>query len=288
VLTGLIQDAAGNRLTPSFTIKRGKRYRYYVSQAVVQNPGREQAGIARLPAHGIESLVVARIVAFLKSDTDVFDQLGKEGRWDLAQLRKQIEEAKKLAGKLSALPSDDLRDLLSSFVQRVVVQANQIELMIARNALYRLLLADGKTTARDRSGRVAQFEDGDLICLRIEANLKKQGGVIHVIVPPNHGTTPTSAIKPSLLKALARAHGWYEMVLEGKAVDQRALARHARLTERYVGKVLPCAFLAPDIVESILQGHQSSDLTFARLASGIPLSWVEQRRQLRFPLTAPR
>jgi site-specific DNA recombinase len=42
LLTGLIEDTTGNRLTPAFTVKNGRRYRYYVSQAVVQNPGKEQ------------------------------------------------------------------------------------------------------------------------------------------------------------------------------------------------------------------------------------------------------
>jgi len=80
-----------------------------------------------------------------------------------------------------------------------------------------------------------------------------------------------------------RAHSWYASVLEGNALDQRALARHAGLTERYVGKVFRCAFLAPDIVESILEGRQPDDLTFARLCTDIPLSWTEQRRQFGFP-----
>jgi len=54
-----------------------------------------------------------------------------------------------------------------------------------------------------------------------------------------------SKTKPSLLKALARAHSRYASVLEGNAVDQRALAHFAGLTERYIGKVFPSAFLAP-------------------------------------------
>jgi hypothetical protein len=54
------------------------------------------------------------------------------------------------------------------------------------------------------------------------------------------------------------------------------------MTERYVGRVFECAFLAPDIVERILEGHQPDDLTFARLTNKIPLSWSEQRRQFGF------
>lgn len=60
------------------------------------------------------------------------------------------------------------------------------------------------------------------------------------------------------------------------------------MTERYVGKVFSCAFLAPDIVESILQGRQPDDLTFDKLSRGIPICWAEQRRQFGFPPVASR
>jgi ParB-like chromosome segregation protein Spo0J len=87
--------------------------------------------------------------------------------------------------------------------------------------------------------------------------------------------------KLPLIKAIARAHGWYEKVVQGKAFDMRSLARDAGLTERYVGKVFRCAFLAPDIVEAILAGRQPHDLNFDKLCQN-PLSWVEQREQLGF------
>ncbi len=40
------------------------------------------------------------------------------------------------------------------------------------------------------------------------------------------------------------------------------------------------AFLAPDIVEAILDGHQPADLELERLMKGVPIGWNEQRRAL--------
>ena len=80
---------------------------------------------------------------------------------------------------------------------------------------------------------------------------------MHLIVPPNSSVSREHPKVP-LIKALARAHGWYEKVIQGKAFDMRSLARDAGLTERYVGKVFRCAFLAPDIVEAILVGSAAS------------------------------
>ena len=42
------------------------------------------------------------------------------------------------------------------------------------------------------------------------------------------------------------------------------------------------AFLAPDIVEAILDGSQPGELELERLMKGIPIGWNEQRRALGF------
>ncbi len=102
-------------------------------------------------------------------------------------------------------------------------------------------------------------------------------------VPPNNAGNSTSPhIKAQLVKAVARAHSWYQKVLAGGIFDQRSLAKQVGLTERYVGKVFQCAFLAPEIVEAILEGRQPQFLTFEKLCRHIPLSWAEQRRQFGF------
>jgi hypothetical protein len=54
------------------------------------------------------------------------------------------------------------------------------------------------------------------------------------------------------------------------------------VTERYVGRIIRLAFLAPDIVEAILDGYQPADLELERLMKGVPIGWNEQRRALGF------
>ncbi len=282
LLTGLIEDEAGSRFTPSFTIKRGRRYRYYVSQAVVQNPGADHNGVTRLPAHEIESRIVDRLAVFLESDADLFDQLGVDGQ-SPAEIRKQLAGARRLAEKLRSLPSDDLRDLLSSFLRRVVIGEDQIQLMLGRKDLRQLLRNGGKAIASNLGEGRKPVDASELICLSIDARMRRSGGVLHLVVPPNVSNTSSHHPKLALIKAVARAYGWYEDVIQGKALDMRSLARQAGLTERYIGKVFACAFLAPDIIESILEGRQPHDLTFEKLCTHVPMSWDEQRIAFGFP-----
>jgi site-specific DNA recombinase len=281
LLTGLIEDGEGNRFTPSFTIKRGRRYRYYVSQAVMQNPARQQSGPTRLPAHEIESRVTERLQAFLRSDAQVFDELSATAE-SPAILQPLVAGAKKLAARLSSLPADDLRDLLASFLQSVAVQENNIQVMIRRRDLLELLEKGDQIIAANLLGLRKAAKAADLICLSIEAKRKRYGGEIHLVVPPN-SNPPVRHPRAALIKAVVRGHAWYRKVLEGKIVDMRSLARETGLTPHYVRNVFACGFLAPDIVEAILEGRQPLTLKFEHLYKNIPLSWAEQRQQLGFP-----
>ncbi|KRE03239.1 resolvase [Bosea sp. Root670] len=58
-LAGLLHDDAGNRMSPSHARKNGARYRYYVSQALIQHRKAEAGSIARISAPEIEAAVLA-------------------------------------------------------------------------------------------------------------------------------------------------------------------------------------------------------------------------------------
>jgi site-specific DNA recombinase len=281
LLTGLIEDGEGNRFTPSFTVKRGRRYRYYVSQAVIQNPASQQSGPIRLPAHEIESRVTERLQAFLRSDAQVFDELSTSAE-SPDVLHQLVAGGKKLVARLSSLLTDDLRDLLACILQRVIVQENYIQVMIRKSDLRELLEHGDQIIAASLVGLRNPIEPAELLCLSIEAKRKRYGGEIHIVVPPS-SCVPVRHPRPALIKAVSRGHAWCERVLEGKVADMRSLARETGLTPHYVRNVFACAFLAPDIVEAILEGRQPLTLKFEHLYKNVPLSWAEQRQQFGFP-----
>jgi site-specific DNA recombinase len=57
ILAGLIFDDHSNPMSPSHANKRGVRYRYYVSQALLQSRKTEAGSIARVSAPDVEALV---------------------------------------------------------------------------------------------------------------------------------------------------------------------------------------------------------------------------------------
>jgi DNA invertase Pin-like site-specific DNA recombinase len=78
LLVGLLYDDQGNRFTPSHAVKRGKRYRYYVSQAAIHHRAAAKGDPTRIPAEEIESVVCRRIQSFLSSPEQLLQSIGGE------------------------------------------------------------------------------------------------------------------------------------------------------------------------------------------------------------------
>ena len=166
-------------------------------------------------------------------------------------------------------------------IGRIVVHETSLEITILQTALRETLL--GK-----RSGRVTNQEHlvekdlKDVHKLSVNARLKRCGGEVRLVVPSDSANESPSRPVPSLIKAVARAHRWPEQIIQGDLQGRRSIARLTGLDERYAGRILGCALLAPDIVEAILDGRQPADLGIQKLLRDLPLDWAEQRKRFGF------
>jgi site-specific DNA recombinase len=64
-----------------------------------------------------------------------------------------------------------------------------------------------------------------------------------------------------------------------------AIARREGVGKQYVSRLIRLAFLAPAIVERIVEGRQPPELTAQALLTGrleLPLDWEAQSRTLEF------
>ena len=277
LLTGLVEDTKGNRFTPSFTVKNKRRYRYYVSRATIDNPGTRISGPTRWPATELETVVLDRIQSFLFSEAEVFGEYHNEDQGEHTQ--DLVSAAKDTASRWAHLSPNEIKNFVASCLDRVIVNQSTVELVIDKSALAKHLLGtpDKISTHNSDEGRA-------VIRLRADANLQRCGREVSLLIPAAGGV---SKLRPrpvsSLIKAVARAHNWYERLLKGDVRNCASLASEIGVGDRYVSRVLHFAFLAPDIVESILNGTQPPDLTFAKMSRNIPMSWAEQRDQFGFP-----
>ena len=99
-----------------------------------------------------------------------------------------------------------------------------------------------------------------------------------------HGDTSDAGVDPALVKAVVRGRQWFEDLARGRAESIAEICETEGVSARFVGRLIPLAFLAPDIVARILSGTQPVDLTSENLTkrTDLPLAWTEQRTLLGF------
>ena len=91
----------------------------------------------------------------------------------------------------------------------------------------------------------------------------------------------SSRCDPALIKAIARGRMWFEELAIGRARSLQELAKRDGISRRYIRRLVGLAFLSPQLVEAILQGGQSVELTATRLTElDLPLDWTEQHKLL--------
>ena len=97
LLTGMVFDETGERLTPTHAIKKGTRYRYDVSTSLITGAGRTRSSGRRIPAGNLEGLVINRLRTFLADPGAILDAVdndshGGSGRSQLIERSRQIAE----------------------------------------------------------------------------------------------------------------------------------------------------------------------------------------------------
>lgn len=69
---------------------------------------------------------------------------------------------------------------------------------------------------------------------------------------------------------------------QAEFVDTAEIAQRIALSEPHVRRLLRFIYLAPDIVEAIVEGRQPRILTVKVLLRGISLDWADQRAAFGF------
>jgi hypothetical protein len=232
-------------MSPSHTNKGGARYRYYVSQAVLQKKPRAIGSIGRVPAAEIEALIVGAIRQHLPVSGD----------------------------DPQSVP-DNERELIEHHVERVTLTPKHINLQL------RLIAeAPSKMGSQEHASDDTAGEDMSRLTTvaipwtsPVPAGLK---GIIHV---PAHNTPMKPSRREALLSAIARARNWLNDLAHGRAASFAVIARRERMVERHVRLLAPLAFVSPRIVSALLDGTAPADLTVTTLARALPWSWAEQER----------
>lgn len=123
------------------------------------------------------------------------------------------------------------------------------------------------------------MDDRQIVTVRVPISIRRRGGRKLVLAP--YGTNVTAAPVPrhidnAMVKAVARAFRWREMLESGRLATIAEIAAAEKINASYVSRVLRLTLLAPDIVEAILSGRKPASLQLEDLLRRFPVEWQAQ------------
>ena len=121
--------------------------------------------------------------------------------------------------------------------------------------------------------------DGRTIIVDLPIAFRRIGGRKQVILPDGGVFAPPTRrrIDGTMVKALARAFRWRKLLENGRYATVGDLASAEKINTSYVSRVLRLTLLAPDIVETIMDGRQPATMKMADLLEPFPVEWPAQR-----------
>src|SRR5262249_12823527 len=156
-------------------------------------------------------------------------------------------------------------------IEKVVIDENAIMIRIRRRAL------SGEAVAPPSS----ESPSDSPIELTAAMAFKRRGVEMRLVLPAVVIQNDRARCDLTLIKAIARGRAWLEELAAGRAGTLQDLAERDGITRRYVRRLVALAFLSPELIEAILHGRQSVELTATRLTElALPLDWTDQRSLL--------
>src|SRR5215813_1217065 len=268
LLAGLLVDAQGERLTPSHAVKKGRRYRYYISAALSTGTGNDRGQISRLAAREIEECVISILIDALTNPARLLEGPTMPGM-SSDQMRKLLGRATRLAAALRRAPEERAK-IVRELVEQVIVDDKQIVIKLRHGVL---LSGEVPSRISDEPGGASTIE------LTAAVDFKRRGVATKVVLPGL--TQQRSRCDPALIKAVVRGRAWFEELATGRVRSLEELATRDGITRRYIWRLIDLAFLSPLLVDAILQGRHPFALTATRLSQfDLPLDWAEQYKLL--------
>lgn len=249
LLADLVFDETGGRLTPTYAVKKGTRYRYYVSTTHVTGAGRDRPSARRIPASNLEGLVIDKIRSFFADPGAVLDAFDETHSG--SGQRQLIERGRQVAEELQAQAANEIKAILVALACRVEINPDRIEIEISQHRLAAFLTRQSIDQAM-QDHKPDRYSD-DVVTLTTPARLMRVGREMRLLVDNFDDHT---APDPSLLRFIARAHDIQTRLTQNTKLTVHDIARDERVSAAHIYNLLRLPWLAPDITAAIINGRQ--------------------------------
>lgn len=240
---GKLFDEKDNYMSPTHSNKNGKRYRYYVSQAQIQNRIQDLGSVSKISAGQIEDFVTAEIYKLIRSKEILQEYFKEEPVYKQRTILENIDT--------KVLSSE----LIQYLLYKTVISKNEVNIILYKKRVVNViehLIFD--STLSEENNDDAQF----LISFKCSAkisNTTKNGSKIII------GESKLPVHNMALINAIVKSFYYHKLMFEDKLTkDMKASS--------YIKRLMQLRFLPSKLIEDILNGNQEEDLTVVKLFAG--------------------
>jgi len=228
LLAGMLFDGDGNRMTPSYAVKKGTRYCYYVSRPLITKDQTEGFAALRVPAGEIEQLVTSRVRQWLLDPGSIYKSPSARLP-DPSMQQRLVARAADIGKRWPELPVARKRTVLTALIERIEVSVDQIDIRLRPPRLN--VLIDVTATP------LQSMTDDEIQTLSVPVRLRRAGREIRMVID---GTDPFAAAKPDarLIKLLLRARRFNATLAESESVPFAALAQREGVSRSYFTRLV--------------------------------------------------
>jgi DNA invertase Pin-like site-specific DNA recombinase len=265
LLIGRIFDARGNRMTPTYAVKKRVRYRYYISAPLVQGQPEKAAKINRVPAAEVDRLIIAAV-------------------------RKHLEVRAERVAPEGSNPITDV-DLIATHITRVDVKQDHLAIHLAimseePNETQKDITTPECKNGNNRTQPVVGDERNHLQAnILVVAWKKPPSKKPREIIPPaahssHQDQRPIRAeTRARLVTAIARSRQWLDELVAGTVQNVEQIADREKCSIRQVNRTMTLAFLAPRLIQAAVDGRLPRGIGVAKLRD-LPAEWTRQYERL--------
>ncbi len=231
-LSGKLFDETGDRLTPSHSRKRGRRYRYYISRRLVTDRSARHPDAWRLPADPLER------------------QIG-------AVLRTHLETPRLIAGVCPGLAAAGLEKAIQALQARLeAADTSQILDLLERADLSpgTLCIRLADTALADWLGLPVDALASDALTITVPFQMRRRGVERKLRIGEG-----LPQVDRKLVTSLVTGRRWLEDIIAGQGFGE--IARRDRTTPRRVRQLARLALLSPEVMTAIARGTQPTSMT---------------------------
>ena len=258
LLTGILLCGSCNcKMTPTYTKKGDNRYYYYIC-AKKYKGATDDCFVGRVSASEIEQIVIAKVLSIISKPEMIAATIDIAS--DNLSQGNIVEAFKDINLIWQSLSQKQQSRIIALLIQSITISEECLVIKFFKSNLL--------------SGIEGINQDNILV-----EDIWHKDPKISIVFP--EGIEPQDYLQRNynhqLIRAFARANRWQSLLKEGKFKSLAEIAKKEKVTTAYITKLYKLNYVAPEIVEAIIEGRQPRKLCLQDfMRDAVPEFWMEQ------------